>query len=90
MTGSLYICGGDFRPGPRDNCPRALHNWPLPAGYVDAAEVAERRIRNGWKNRLCSACGLFGWVEGRKRAEGDTRVEYDPRDQTRKPMQTND
>ena len=73
-AGAVYLCGGDYRPGPRDACENTLHDWPLPSGYVDAAEVAERRLRNGWRNTRCVQCGLYGWREGRKRADGDTPV----------------
>lgn len=78
MAGAVYLCGGDFRPSKRAECPNQLHDWPLPSGYVGAAEVAERRIRNGWKNIRCEICDRFGWREGRKLAEGDTRVPYQP------------
>ena len=74
MAGAVYICGGDMRPGPRDECPDALHDWPLPAGYVDSSDVAARRLRNGWKSVRCTTCCMYGWREGRKRAEGDTHV----------------
>ena len=78
MAGATYVCGGDFRPSRRSDCPDSLHDWPLPAGYMDAAETADRRIRNGWKNQRCPQCGLFGWREGRNLGEGDTRVTYSP------------
>jgi hypothetical protein len=61
----IFICGGDLRPGPRDECPNALHDWPLPAGYVDAHEVAMSRIGRRWTNRRCPDCGFYGWVPGR-------------------------
>lgn len=67
---SIFLCGGDFRPGPRDtDCPNHIHDHPLPAGYVDAAEVAGRRLRNGWANVRCPDCGLYGWRPGRIREE---------------------
>lgn len=75
---AVYICGGDMRPDDRGECPDALHDWPLPAGYVDSAEVAARRLRNGWRNVRCARCGLYGWREGRKRGEGDTFVPASP------------
>lgn len=59
----IFICGGDERPGPRGTeCPSSLHDYPLPAGYVEAQEVAARRLRKHWKNIKCKACGLYGWV----------------------------
>ena len=63
MTGATYLCGGDDTPGARGtDCPSPLHNHPLPDGYVDAGEVAGQRIRKGWSNRKCPACGLYGWA----------------------------
>lgn len=59
--------------GPRDACPNDLHDWPLPAGYVDASEVAQRRLNSGWSNRRCPDCGLYGWGPGRLR-DTDVRV----------------
>lgn len=62
MTGATYLCGGDTTPGPRGtDCPDAAHDHPLPAGYVDAAEVAGQRLAAGWSNRRCPTCGLHGW-----------------------------
>lgn len=59
---AVYVCGGDLRPGPRGtDCPDPVHDHPLPRGYCDAAEVAEDRLNEGWKNLKCRACGLFGW-----------------------------
>ncbi len=41
----VYLCGGDMRPGPREtDCPDPLHDFPLPAGYVDASEEAASRL----------------------------------------------
>lgn len=63
---ALYICGGDYtRLEPRGECPNPLHDYPLPAGYVDAHEVAGARIANRWSNRKCPQCGLHGWGPGR-------------------------
>lgn len=62
---AALICGGDDRPGPRGtDCPSALHDHPLPAGYVDAHEAAARRLYRRWRSVKCSACGLYGWVPG--------------------------
>ena len=83
---AVYLCGGDYRPGPRDECPDALHDWPLPTGYGDAAEVAASRLYRRWSNTKCPRCGLYGWRPGRidpttdvktptrpERAEGETK-----------------
>jgi hypothetical protein len=67
-----FICGGDVTPGPRDSeCPNALHDWPLPTGYVDASMVAASRLSRGWGNRKCARCGLYGWTPGRINATTD-------------------
>lgn len=60
----LLICGGDLRSGPRDPCPNPLHDYPLPEGYGDAAEAAERRIYRRWASKKCPQCGLYGWQPG--------------------------
>lgn len=70
----VFICGIDMTPERRGDCPNVLHDWPLPSGFGAADETAHRRLRNGWRNLRCPECGLYGWVEGRKRAEGDVRV----------------
>lgn len=76
MRGAIYVCGGDYgRLEERSACPDALHDWPLPDGYVDAAEVAASRLAHGWHNTRCSACGLYGWIAGRPTPHGDKRVE---------------
>lgn len=62
MTGPVFICGGDERPGPRDKCPDRLHDHPLPSGYGEAHEVAMRRKRQGWRSVRCKQCKLYGWV----------------------------
>lgn len=65
MAGVIYLCGGDVTPGPRGtDCPDSLHDHPLPAGYVDAAEEATRRLNKRWANRRCPRCGLYGWAPG--------------------------
>lgn len=63
----IFICGGDYdRLKTRGDCPNVLHDWPLPAGYVEASEQANRRLqhRQGWKNARCPECGLYGWKPG--------------------------
>jgi len=62
---TIFLCGGDLTPGERDECAEPLHDYPLPAGYVDAGEVAARRIAKGWGQRRCPRCGLYGWTPGR-------------------------
>lgn len=63
MSGAVYLCGGDTRPGPRGTaCPNSLHDHPLPAGYGDAHAEAGRRLATRWLNPKCPACGLYGWV----------------------------
>lgn len=69
----IFACGGDLSPDRRDDCPNALHDWPLPSGYVDAGEVAARRLRERWANPKCPDCGLYGWRPGRIR-ETDKQV----------------
>lgn len=59
---AVYICGGDETPGDRDDCPDAVHDHPLPNGYVDASMVAARRLHTGWRNPTCKTCGIHGWI----------------------------
>jgi len=59
------LCGGDLTSGKRGDCPDGLHDFPLPDGYVDASEAAERRMRHGWGTAQCPDCGLWGWLPGR-------------------------
>ena len=62
----MILCGGDYRRlEPRDPCPNALHDWPLPVGYFDAGEMAGSRLAHGWSNTKCPDCGLYGWAPGR-------------------------
>lgn len=78
---AVIICGGDFRPGPRDACPDPLHDYPLPSGYVDASEAAARRLRKGWSQSRCRSCGLYGWRPGRSTGDlCDQPVPADPED----------
>lgn len=66
MNYGTYLCGGDERPGPRGtDCPNALHDHPLPSGYIAAAEEAGSRLDEGWRNPKCPDCGLYGWEPGR-------------------------
>lgn len=75
MSGAnaTYICTPDDRAGPRDDCPNDVHDWPLPAQYTGAAEMAEHRLERGWTNARCPDCGLHGWVPGELR-DGDVQV----------------
>lgn len=63
MAGATYICGEDDTPGARGtDCPNALHDHPLPAGYVSASMAAARRIGEGWSNKRCPDCSHHGWT----------------------------
>jgi hypothetical protein len=42
-------------------CSVALHGYPLPPGYTDAADAAHDRLRQGWQNIRCPLCGFYGW-----------------------------
>lgn len=80
MQHKTYICGGDYtRLDPRSDCPNTLHDWPLPAGYGDASEVAAARLRARWSNRRCPDCGLYGWAPGGKRPPGTNPVQVEAR-----------
>lgn len=75
---AVYICGGDTTPGPRSACSNTLHDWPLPAGYNDASDVAMSRLSHGWSNTRCLDCGLYGWRQGRPTPHNDTRIGVTP------------
>lgn len=62
--GWVHLCLSDMTSGPRDACPDDLHDYPLPAGYGDASEAAERRLRHRWTQKRCTTCGLYGWLPG--------------------------
>lgn len=64
MSEKVYLCGMNTEPGPRDECPNALHDHPLPAGYLEAQDMAYRRLRKGWTQKRCPDCKLYGWVKG--------------------------
>ena len=66
MAEPVYVCGGYERPGPRDECPEHLHDWPLPFGWVEASEAAAIRLFLGWTQVLCLICGKYGWLPGRR------------------------
>lgn len=71
-----YLCGGDYeRRQDRSSCPNTLHDYPLPAGYVEASEVADARLRARWTNRRCPDCGLYGWLPGAQRPEATHPVQ---------------
>lgn len=71
----IHLCLSDMSSGPRDECPDPLHDYPLPDGYVDAAEAAERRLRHRWRNIKCPRCGLYGWQPGNPTGDAcDERV----------------
>jgi hypothetical protein len=78
---TTYVCGGDFANlDPRGDCPNAIHDWPLPLGYVDASEMAASRLSHGWSNTKCPECGLYGWGPGQFKglAAESIRVESEP------------
>lgn len=62
----------------RGDCPHVLHDWPLPDGYVEADEVALSRVAQGWRQRQCPDCHLWGWPDPPKvmrgKAENPVRV----------------
>lgn len=76
-TSAIYLCGGDYRPGPRSTCPDPVHDYPEPAGYIDACEVAAARLRRGWRDVACPRCSLYGWVPGRIDPKTDHHVPVD-------------
>lgn len=80
---ATYLCGGNYeRLDRRSDCPNALHDWPLPAGYVEASEVAAARLAARWGNRKCADCGLHGWSPGAKKpATRPIKVSVGERDQ---------
>ena len=71
---TVIICGVDGPPEERRPCPNPIHNYPLPSSYVGAPEVAERRLRNGWRNPRCPRCGVYGWAPGRPTGSYDEPV----------------
>lgn len=69
-------------PGPRGtDCPSPLHDFPLPSGYVDAAEEAGSRLNRRWVNKRCPSCKLYGWEPGRSRT-GEQIVRVRPAGET--------
>jgi hypothetical protein len=58
------------------DCPNALHDWPLPTGYVAASDTADKRLAYRWRNNRCPECGFYGWVPGDRKA--GTRPVYVP------------
>ena len=59
---TTYLCSPNYDElEERVACPNRLHDWPLPAGYVTAGEVALSRVSQGWRQRRCPDCGLY-WV----------------------------
>lgn len=60
---TFILCGGSEKPGPRDtDCPHSCHDYPLPAGYVDAHETAAHRLYKKWRSTKCPKCGIYGWI----------------------------
>lgn len=52
-----------MKPGPREwnaeECPARHRHTYVPVGYVERAEDAERRLREGQEVRQCATCGLW-------------------------------
>lgn len=65
MTAPIFICGVDATLEARSECPDRLHDWPLPAGYVEAHQQAKGRLARQWKQAKCPECGRYGWIPGR-------------------------
>lgn len=65
MMGAKFmrICLADDTPGKRSDCPNSLHDHPLPDGYVEASEMAAKRLRKRWTQKRCPDCGLYGWIK---------------------------
>lgn len=57
----------------RDDCPNTLHDWPLPYGCIAAHEVAMSRIYQGWGQRRCPDCHLYGWTAPPKEMRGKAK-----------------
>lgn len=58
----VIVCNLDQTSGPRGDCPNPLHDHPLPLGYIEAGEVARKRLRKRWSEKRCPDCRLFGWI----------------------------
>lgn len=74
MADTVFLCGGDYTPAPRSECSHSLHDWPLPAGYIDRAETADRRMRTGWASLRCPRCQRYGWIPSGKITDVDVRI----------------
>lgn len=59
-SSGIILCGtGKLQP--RDECPNALHDYPLFVSYVWSEDEAHRRLENEWENLECPDCGRYGW-----------------------------
>ncbi|WP_288833708.1 hypothetical protein [uncultured Corynebacterium sp.] len=68
MTPLIHLCGGETGVDIiRAECSNPLHDYPLPDGYVDAAEEAARRLGHRWRNTRCPDCHTYGWHPGTSR-----------------------
>lgn len=71
---TIHLCVIDFDTlEDRGDCPNALHDWPLPDDLVANHEVAWSRIAQGWSQRQCSDCGLYGWPDPPKPMRGKAK-----------------
>lgn len=71
---TIHLCMIDYDTlEDRGDCPNALHDWPLPDAYVAAHEVAMSRISQGWRQKKCPKCGLYGWPDPPKPMRGTAK-----------------
>lgn len=71
---TIHLCVSDYDTlEERGECPHNLHDWPLPDDYVAAHEVAMSRISQGWRQKKCPKCGLYGWPDPPKPMRGTAK-----------------
>lgn len=42
-------------------CNNDLHRYSMSGRYLQDHAMAESRFREGWKNKRCPDCRIFGW-----------------------------